>query len=76
MLWPDRAAEEHVPQSPRRGPEPYGRRGGNIPSSGTVGRARGRGLAIPNRYRPENEVDVDVIFSAHSDGLMAILRKA
>jgi hypothetical protein len=33
-------------------------------------------MVLPEKYKPENEILVDVIFSAHSDGMMAILRKA
>lgn len=61
------------PTSIRHGTGPYNMGEGN--------RTRVRGVGMlprlaPSRYRPENEILVDVIFSAHSDGLMAILRKA
>ncbi|OJT15154.1 hypothetical protein TRAPUB_8258 [Trametes pubescens] len=40
-------------------------------------RDRERGMMRPPRTtRPENELIVDAIFSAHSDGLMVILRKS
>jgi len=44
----------------------------------TVKGTRGIGSLpqIPTRPRPENEILVDAIFSAHSDGVMVILRKA
>ena len=67
MLWSDRAVEEPPAQPPKRGREPYHRRRGNN---------TGLRVAGGTRNRPENEILVDVIFSAHSDGLMAILRRA
>ena len=74
----DRAADAHPPQQPRRGQEPYSRRTDNNTSSRPVGQIRGTNSSSSTtiRHRPENEFVVDVIFSAHSDGLMAILRRA
>jgi len=68
VLRSDRAVEEPPAQPSRRGREPYNRRRGSNPGSRVAGGTR--------QHRPENEILVDVIFSAHSDGLMAILRKA
>jgi len=56
-----RASQEQPTQATRRA-EPY-------PTK------QGKKSALV-RFRPENEILVDVIFSAHSDGLMAIIRKA
>ena len=71
MVRISKAAEESPQQQLRRGAEPYPTRGG---SSRAVRRARG-GISSLS-YRPEREIVVDAIFSAHSDGLMVILRKA
>ena len=63
---------------PKRGPEPYSKRKGKNTGSRASGKTRGISSSSPVqiRYRPEREIVVDVIFSAHSDGMMAILRKA
>ena len=76
--WYDRAADAHPPQQSRRRHEPYPRMTDNNTSSRPVGQTRGTNSSSSTtiRHRPENEIVVDVIFSAHSDGLMVILRRA
>lgn len=68
VILSGRAKAAHPP-SPKHGPKPYTRGSNNK-------FRRGRGAAAPPPAPRQGEVLVDVIFSAHSDGLMAILRKA
>jgi len=67
------SAETPPPQPPRHGPKPYSRENGKKKLYGKGEAQKAKGLV---KYRHEDEILVDVIFSAHSDGLMAILRKA
>ena len=77
VVLSDRAVCVTAPQPQRRGAAPYVRRGGENNTSNVNGTRGTSSLSsIPSRHRPENEILVDAIFSAHSDGLMVILRKA
>lgn len=68
MVRSDRAEA----QPPKQ--KPYSKEG--RPNGLSRKQQKQREAEAPARYRPENEILVDVIFSAHSDGLMAILRRA
>ena len=74
LLTIARSERASPPQVSKR-PDPYHKENAN----GKTPRSK-RGIrALPPvlaKVRPENEILVDVIFSAHSDGLMVILRKA
>ena len=75
----DRATEAQPSQHQKRGPEPYRKKNGNSTGPKVPRKQRDKTACLPpapSRPRAGNEILVDVIFSAHSDGLMAILRKA
>lgn len=73
----DRAVEPTVGQSPKHGVGPYQKKGEKDTSS-KAGATRGIGSSssIPSKHRSEDEIAVEGIFSAHSDGMMVIIRKA
>jgi len=67
-----------VPGRDSRAPPPPPQKRVTYGRGGSNGRARTQrhAMALLEKYKPENEILVDAIFSAHSDGMMAILRKA
>jgi len=73
----NRAIDPPPPQQPKRRVRPYsGRSGKNSNSKANRTRGFNPSSSVSSRHRQEHEILVDAIFSAHSDGLMVILRKA
>ena len=74
----DRATEAPPSQHQKRGPEPYRNKNDNTTGPRVPRKQRDKMACLPpapRRPRAGDEILVDVIFSAHSDGLIAILRK-
>ena len=74
----DRATEAQPSQHQKRGPEPYRNKNDNATGPRVPRKQRDKMACFPpapRRPRAGDEILVDVIFSAHSDGLIAILRK-